>query len=546
MKKILLSLGLFSLVLVGKSQTILNELYVQPSPTTNEFFELYYAGTLPIGDNVDCWTMVSYYDLGGTNQGVYVMDLPNVTTGFTNRFMVGAASNPFTAQGSTNKIPNFNWNAMPATGRITKWRVSGATWIQDADPVNLQDFFNNKGGSGFNYSALIYVNGAFQNGFLGGTSNTTSPILTGLPALPLTTANSNVCANFTITFSALPALEHVTAAAGTDNGYNRNADGQCGSWGKSASSAEHTPGTSNGATSLTGEIIFNNGNLPQATLFCNTGPGVSQVRYDITGVSGSATESSDFPVEVQLWYDKAPLGVQDGNDIYQTSIFDAAIADPIKTFTFSQTEYTYLIVRTKRGCFDKVIFVPNGCAALPVSFKSITATRNLSNVVVKWETASEQNNSGFAVERNINGSWEQVAFVASQATNGNSDVTLSYTYNDMNTAKGISQYRIRQIDIDAKSKYSEIRAVRGDGQVGSIIVYPNPSSDGKVNIVFEDFNVRRDISVTDMSGRTVKQMRSVTNNNITIENLTPGMYSLRIVVPSTGEQTVEKIIVNKR
>ena len=183
---------------------------------------------------------------------------------------------------------------------------------------------------------------------------------------------------------------------------------------------------------------------------------------------------------------------------------------------------------------------------LPVSLKSFTAARNRSNVVVKWETATEINNSGFAVERNINGSWEQVAFVASQAVNGNSDAILSYQYIDLNNTKGITQYRIKQVDIDLKSKYSEVRAVRGEGQLGKTVVYPNPTNDGKVNIVFEDGNVSRDISVSDMSGRTIKQLRGITNNNITIENLTPGMYSLRIVIPSTGEQSVEKIVVNKR
>ncbi len=183
---------------------------------------------------------------------------------------------------------------------------------------------------------------------------------------------------------------------------------------------------------------------------------------------------------------------------------------------------------------------------LPVSFKSFTATRNNSNVMVKWETATEINNSGFAVERNINGTWEQVGFVPSQATSGTSTSDLSYQFIDLNNTKGITQYRLKQIDIDAKFKYSDVRAVRGDGQIGKTIVYPNPSSDGKVNIVFEDANLSRDISVSDMSGRTVKQLKGVTANNITIDNLTPGMYSLRIVIPSTGDQSVEKIMVNKR
>lgn len=66
-----------------------------------------------------------------------------------------------------------------------------------------------------------------------------------------------------------------------------------------------------------------------------------------------------------------------------------------------------------------------------------------------------------------------------------------------------------------------------------------------MNIIFEDATGTRNISVMDMSGRIIKQMKGVTNNNVQIEKLSPGMYSLRIVIVETGEQTVEKIVVNK-
>ncbi len=112
-------------------------------------------------------------------------------------------------------------------------------------------------------------------------------------------------------------------------------------------------------------------------------------------------------------------------------------------------------------------------------------------------------------------------------------------------ANQISQYRLRQVDFDNKSKFSEIRLVQADGQDRKIVVYPNPSMDGKVNISFDDASVRN-VSLTDMNGRIVKQWKAVTYNNITIMNLTPGMYMLRVVFPGTGEQIVEKISVNKR
>lgn len=183
---------------------------------------------------------------------------------------------------------------------------------------------------------------------------------------------------------------------------------------------------------------------------------------------------------------------------------------------------------------------------LPVEFKSFTAVRNRSNVLLTWETSMEKNNSGFAVERNINGVWQQIAWVPSQALGGNSDAPLVYTMTDLNNIKGVSQYRIRQVDFDAKSKYSEVRSVRGDGQLGQTIVYPNPTNNGKVNIIFEEGSLKRDISVYDMSGREIQQMKAVTTNNITIENLNPGMYMVRIIAVETGEQVVEKVVVNKR
>jgi hypothetical protein len=182
---------------------------------------------------------------------------------------------------------------------------------------------------------------------------------------------------------------------------------------------------------------------------------------------------------------------------------------------------------------------------LPVQFNAFTATRSQSNVALKWATIWEQNSAGFAVERNTNGTWQQVAYVPTQAPNGNSSDLLNYQHIDANNNKGISQYRIKQVDLDGKSKYSEIRTVRGESQVGQVIVFPNPSYDGKVNVSFEDA-ATRDISVLDMSGRMIRQIKGVSTNSITMENLAPGMYTMRIFIPATGEQVVAKIVVNKR
>jgi hypothetical protein len=196
-----------------------------------------------------------------------------------------------------------------------------------------------------------------------------------------------------------------------------------------------------------------------------------------------------------------------------------------------------------------ILIPPTSCAPLPVTFKSFNATRvSRSNVFLKWETATEINNNGFNVQRNMgSGAWDVVAFIPSQALDGNSSSPLAYTFNDINnSSKGITQYRIIQVDIDGRTKVSEIRAVRGFEQSGKIIVYPNPSNSGRVNVIFDDAEGTRDVMLMDISGRMIKQWKGITGNTLQIENLVQGMYSLKVVNRDTGEQHVEKLVVNNR
>jgi hypothetical protein len=193
------------------------------------------------------------------------------------------------------------------------------------------------------------------------------------------------------------------------------------------------------------------------------------------------------------------------------------------------------------------LFINGTCSPLPVLLKSFTARRNNSIVDIRWVTATEINSSGFELQRQTGiNDWETIAFIPSQAVNGNSTSELTYSYSDLNSTKAVCNYRLRQVDLDRNFKYSDIRSVRGEDATGKIIIYPNPSFDGRVNIVLDDANVIRDITLIDMNGRSIKQWNGVSNNNIQIENLVPGFYSLRIIVRGTGAQAVEKFVVNKR
>ena len=208
---------------------------------------------------------------------------------------------------------------------------------------------------------------------------------------------------------------------------------------------------------------------------------------------------------------------------------------------------TVLDLEGGEGAAQVDLVLSTQCGGLPVTFKSFTATRTArTTVALKWETASEIDNRGFAIQRNMGDNiWEQVAFINSQASDGNSSSTLTYTFNDMNSNKGMTQYRIKQVDLDGRSKYSEIRSVRGDGQNSGIVVYPVPSVDGRVNVVFDNMDATRDVMLSDMNGRIMKQWKSVTSNTLQVENLRQGVYTLRIQNLQSGEVVTKKIIVTR-
>ena len=63
-------------------------------------------------------------------------------------------------------------------------------------------------------------------------------------------------------------------------------------------------------------------------------------------------------------------------------------------------------------------------------------------------------------------------------------------------------------------------------------------------MVFDD-NLAKNVIVRDVSGRMIKQFKNVINN-LPIENLESGIYSIQVTDISTSATSVEKVIIKKR
>jgi len=93
---------------------------------------------------------------------------------------------------------------------------------------------------------------------------------------------------------------------------------------------------------------------------------------------------------------------------------------------------------------------------LPITLSSFVAqlASDRNQVRLEWKTISEINNYGFEVQRSLDGkSFESIpgSFVPG---NGTTNVSHTYSYVDANPA-GTTGYRLKQIDLDGTTSYSE-------------------------------------------------------------------------------------------
>jgi hypothetical protein len=91
-------------------------------------------------------------------------------------------------------------------------------------------------------------------------------------------------------------------------------------------------------------------------------------------------------------------------------------------------------------------------APVPVELVSFRAFSVNQTVYLEWKTATELNNYGFEIERSLDQqNFEKVSYVEGS---GNSSVTKEYFHSDNPTGNGKIYYRLKQIDFNGASEYS--------------------------------------------------------------------------------------------
>jgi hypothetical protein len=186
---------------------------------------------------------------------------------------------------------------------------------------------------------------------------------------------------------------------------------------------------------------------------------------------------------------------------------------------------------------------------LPVTGLEVKAIlKGANNVSVEWKTETELNSSHFIVERSTdNNSFTAIGKVGAA---GSSSTAKYYHFDDdiagLQSYK-LLYYRIRQVDMDAKSVISNIAIVRKNLNI-QISAYPNPFVSDVMITIYSQLSGTIEMRITDVIGRTVLQQKNVLNrgtNQFSINNLANlpgGTYLLEIVNKADNSATTLKLI----
>jgi hypothetical protein len=186
--------------------------------------------------------------------------------------------------------------------------------------------------------------------------------------------------------------------------------------------------------------------------------------------------------------------------------------------------------------FKSNAFLAGAGAVLPVKFQSLDARTVNSSVSLKWMVATEENLSGYNVERSVDGrNFSNVGFVKASGE-GN------YTFVD-NSPSSITYYRIKSVDVNGKYGYSSIALVKAGKAMIVIKAFPTPFIKN-ISIQHPTADAGSAITISSQDGRIIKSIipaAGTQQTEVDLSSTKAGMYLIRYS-NANGETETLKIL----
>lgn len=162
---------------------------------------------------------------------------------------------------------------------------------------------------------------------------------------------------------------------------------------------------------------------------------------------------------------------------------------------------------------------------LPVTITEFNGMNESDGVSLKWKVENEVNFLKYVVQRSTSGShFSSIAEV-------NASGASFYRYKDRFNYSGNVFYRLKLVDVDGSSRYSEIISVQRTTEVSGLKIFPVPAT-SFINIESTSPLQNAEFILTDMKGSTVlkKNFNSGNIAALQVSHLSPGIYVLHSVI----------------
>ncbi len=258
------------------------------------------------------------------------------------------------------------------------------------------------------------------------------------------------------------------------------------------------------------------------------------------------------PVKVRLYYllsefnalKAADLSIGNSGDLvsYQVSGQDCSTqytgeegeSIALQTSYHSSGEF---VSEMQVSSFSKFLIVSDAFSAgLPVELISFTASKVDETSLLRWSTASETNNRGFSIEHSTDGdAWDEIGWIDGA---GSSDEKRDYSFVHDYPYAGSNYYRLKQVDYDGTTTFSEIKRVIVQSNEWSISLYPNPA----VNHLSIQSNIPvTRVTIRNSLGQIVKaSQKNPYLKQINVNDLAPGFYSIEFL--SSGDRKIKPFV----
>lgn len=234
--------------------------------------------------------------------------------------------------------------------------------------------------------------------------------------------------------------------------------------------------------------------------------------------------------------------------VYLEDLVTGAIVD-----LNTQSSYTFTMNKAYADTRFRIYIGTIPGSTLPIELTYFKAEINQEAVDLIWETASEENNEFFTIERSADGrSFKEIGKVKGA---GNSSTYLEYQLKDKSPLTGYNYYRLKQTDTDGKFSYSKTDVVYFENTLisheNSIHIWPNPAVNSVVNISCEGFQPGEVVllELRDMTGnlRQQEQVQATDNGSVfsrmNLSNtLSPGVY---FISSTSNENTKSERLIIK-